>query len=286
MPPATTASASTRASWTAACAVAALVLIVALAAGSRPLLGHSGSGAAVAARSGALTAVGIFAATVGVGAAMFFVGRPPWRKEPDERLVWTPSAPWWQQIVALAVVFVLLAALPLLFLIPGGASSPRRGGFTHAGQRSPAHVSRPATRSTPWAAVVFGVAGLVGFAGALGWLVWPVRVGPAREQPVPMEAAARAGRSALDAIANDRLAILAAYEAMVATLRERGVARRPSDAPRELLLRAVSHAPSSMLVHARTLTALFERARFADAPVGPNDRRDAEHALAALEDSR
>jgi hypothetical protein len=75
--------------------------------------------------------------------------------------------------------------------------------------------------------------------------------------------------------------VLAAYARMEAALATVGLARRPSDAPREYLTR-LEAALGGGRVPAARLTELFERARFSPHPVGEDLRRDAIGALESL----
>jgi Domain of unknown function (DUF4129) len=81
--------------------------------------------------------------------------------------------------------------------------------------------------------------------------------------------------------ADPRAAVLAAYARMEAALAAVGLARRPSDAPREYLARLETALGGGRAPAAR-LTELFERARFSPHPVGEDLRGDAIGALERL----
>ena len=76
--------------------------------------------------------------------------------------------------------------------------------------------------------------------------------------------------------------MIAAYVAMQQRLAERGLARSPSEAPREFLRRVlVSNRASER--EATTLTGLFEEARFSAHPIPERPRAVALSALKSLE---
>ena len=98
------------------------------------------------------------------------------------------------------------------------------------------------------------------------------------------DAVSRALDDSIDDLRRDpdiRRAIVAAYARMEAALATVGLARRPSDAPREYLTR-LEAALGGGRVPAARLTELFERARFSPHPVGEDLRRDAIGALESL----
>jgi hypothetical protein len=140
---------------------------------------------------------------------------------------------------------------------------------------------RGADHSTAIAALTAGVgAGVVGFAGLA-----IVRARRRREtdvQPRAMVAAGARDAAAAAAIpADPRAAVLAAYARMETALASVGLARRPSDAPREYLARLEAGLGGGRAPAAR-LTELFERARFSPHPVGEDSRAEAIGALERL----
>jgi hypothetical protein len=140
---------------------------------------------------------------------------------------------------------------------------------------------RGADHSTAIAALTAGVgAGVVGFAGLA-----IVRARRRREtdvQPRAMVAAGARDAAAAAAIpADPRAAVLAAYARMETALASVGLARRPSDAPREYLARLEAGLGGGRAPAAR-LTELFERARFSPHPVGEDSRAEAIGALETL----
>lgn len=140
---------------------------------------------------------------------------------------------------------------------------------------------RGAEHSTAIAALTAGVgAGVVGFAGLA-----IVRARRRREEDVEpramVAAGARDAAAAATIPADPRAAVLAAYARMETALASVGLARRPSDAPREYLARLEAGLGGGRAPAAR-LTELFERARFSPHPVGEDSRAEAIGALETL----
>ncbi|HEY0362254.1 MAG TPA: DUF4129 domain-containing protein [Solirubrobacteraceae bacterium] len=140
---------------------------------------------------------------------------------------------------------------------------------------------RAADHSTAIAALTAGVgAGVVGFAGLA--IVRARRRRAADVEPRAMVAAGARDAAAAAAIpADPRAAVLAAYARMETALASVGLARRPSDAPREYLARLEAGLGGGRAPAAR-LTELFERARFSPHPVGEDSRGEAIGALETL----
>jgi hypothetical protein len=138
-----------------------------------------------------------------------------------------------------------------------------------------------ADHSTGVAALTAGIgAGIVGFAGLA--LVRARRRREAEAEPRATVAAGARDAAAAAAIpADPRAAVLAAYARMEAALASVGLARRPSDAPREYLARLEAGLGGGRAPAAR-LTELFERARFSPHPVGEESRAEAIGALETL----
>jgi len=129
----------------------------------------------------------------------------------------------------------------------------------------------------PWTVVAIAALAL-GVALAVLWLR---RSRPATEAPATASAsraAVAAAIGALDAESDPRRAVIAAYAAMQRSLGERGIVRSPAEAPREYLERALV-ASNATERDARTLTGLFEEARYSTHPI-PERLRDL--ALSAL----
>ena len=140
---------------------------------------------------------------------------------------------------------------------------------------------RGADHSTAVAAVTAGIgAGVVGFAG-LALLRARRRRDAVIEPRATVAAGARDAAAAAAIPADPRAAVLAAYARMETALASVGLARRPSDAPREYLARLEAGLGGGRAPAAR-LTELFERARFSPHPVGEDLREEAIGALETL----
>jgi uncharacterized protein DUF4129 len=153
---------------------------------------------------------------------------------------------------------------------------------------SPAHNKlagkpggRGADHTTAVAALTAGIgAGVVGFAGVA--VVRARRRRASEVRPRAMVAAGARDAAAAAAIpADPRAAVLAAYARMETALASVGLARRPSDAPRQYLARLEAGLGGGRAPAAR-LTELFERARFSPHPVGEDLRAEAIGALETL----
>ena len=131
------------------------------------------------------------------------------------------------------------------------------------------------------AALTAGIgAGIVGLA-ALALVRSRRRRERDMEPRATVAAGARDAAAAAAIPADPRAAVLAAYARMEAVLAGVGLARRPSDAPREYLARLEAVLGGGR-VPAGRLTELFERARFSPHPVGEDLREEAIGALETL----
>ena len=140
---------------------------------------------------------------------------------------------------------------------------------------------RGADHTKEVAALTAGIgAGVVGFAALA--LVRARRRREAEIEPRATVAAGARDAAAAAAIpADPRAAVLAAYARMETALASVGLARRPSDAPREYLARLEAGLGGGRAPATR-LTELFERARFSPHPVGEDLREEAIGALETL----
>ena len=140
---------------------------------------------------------------------------------------------------------------------------------------------RGADHTKELAALTAGIgAGVVGFAALA--LVRARRRREAEIEPRATVAAGARDAAAAAAIpADPRAAVLAAYARMETALASVGLARRPSDAPREYLARLEAGLGGGRAPATR-LTELFERARFSPHPVGEDLREEAIGALETL----
>jgi Domain of unknown function (DUF4129) len=146
--------------------------------------------------------------------------------------------------------------------------------------RRPEAAERGSEQGKGIAALAAGIAaGIVGLA-AFG-LAHARRRAPEAQPRATVAEGARDAAAAAAIPADPRAAVLAAYARMEATLAAVGLARHPSDAPREYLARLEAALGGGRAPAAR-LTELFERARFSPHPVGEDLRREAIGALEGL----
>jgi len=132
----------------------------------------------------------------------------------------------------------------------------------------------------PWT-----VLGIVAVAVVVGVVVlWLRRPRPSAAPPEASaaRAAVAAAIGALDREADPRRAVIAAYGAMQRTLSEHGVTRSPTEAPREYLQRVLTASQANER-EARTLTGLFEEARYSTHPIPERLREVALTALRSLQ---
>jgi Domain of unknown function (DUF4129) len=274
-----------------AVALAATVTVVAVAASSP--LSHSTS---VDARAAQPPTVALFMLLLGTGVVMLgalvlllWSGRRR-KDDPNER---TPAAleiPWWLKLVAILLPLALGAAV-IAAAISGtrrARSTPIVGGLG-LGQglleSAPAH--RPTTGFTlpawlPWVMLAIVVVAIAVF---IVVLVLRSRRSVAIADPDAAGASAAAVQAAiwaLDSEADARGAVIAAYGAMQRTLGDHGVARSSVEAPREYL-RRVLVASRATQHEARTLTGLFEEARYSSHPIPERVREVALGALRSLQ---
>lgn len=269
----------------AALALGGVAVVVAIAA--RAPLSRS---TPVDARSVQTPTAAVFMLIAGIGIVMLgalailvWSGRrrkddPPEHESPPIEVHWI-----WKMLATLAP-FALGAAL-VAAAVTGSKraqNGPRFGGTFVLGGSAP--LSGPPSGATgfvvpswlPW--TVLGIVAVAAFAGVVAlWLRRP------RPSAAPPDArATRAGVDAaigaLDAEADPRRAVIAAYGAMQRTLGEHGVVRSSTEAPREYLQRVLTASRANDR-EVRTLTGLFEEARYSTHPIPERLR---EVALAAL----
>ncbi|HTP21289.1 MAG TPA: DUF4129 domain-containing protein [Solirubrobacteraceae bacterium] len=273
----------------AALALGALAVIVAVAARaplSRPT--------PLDARSLQAPTIAVFTLIAGVGIVLLgtlmllaWSGR---RRKDDDVPEHEPSPPqvhWIWKLLAVLLIVGLGAAL-VAAAVSGskqGRNAQGFGGALGAGGAGPLSGRTGKTGFVvpswlPW--TVLGIVAVAVTAGvAVVWLTrW--RGAVASGEPSATSVAVDAAIGVLDAEADPRRAVIAAYGAMERTLGERGVARRPTEAPREYLWRVLV-ASQADGHEARTLTGLFEEARYSSHPIPERMR---EVALAALHSLR
>ena len=186
--------------------------------------------------------------------------------------------------LTLALSLLVPAAVIAIYATPLGGGpratlAPPPSISTHDGrERKPSEPGPDHGKGI--AALAAGIAaGVVGLAAVA--LAGARRRAP---EPLPRATVAEGARDAAAAAAipaDPRAAVLAAYARMETALASVGLARRPSDAPREYLARLEAGLGGGRAPAAR-LTELFEHARFSPHPVGEDLRRDAIGALETL----
>jgi Domain of unknown function (DUF4129) len=283
-----------RASNRARAAIAALALgvvavVVALAA--RAPLSRS---TPVDARALQTPTVAVFTLIAGIGivmlgavAILIWSGRRR-KDDPPEHETPPMEVHWIWKVLATLVPFALGAALVVAAVTGSkpGQNGPRFAGTFVTGGSGPATGSTAAARGfvvpswLPW--TVLGVVVIAVFAGAV--VLWLNR--SQRQSTTPETSAASAAVDAaigaLDAEADPRRAVIAAYRAMQRTLAEHGVARLPTEAPREYLQRVLTASRGNER-EAKTLTGLFEEARYSTHPIPERLREVALSALRSLQ---
>ena len=210
------------------------------------------------------------------------------KDDPPEREPTKFEAHWIWKVVMMLVPFALGAALVAAAAIGTravhNATRFRGGSF---GGAPPGHTPSSGTGGgfvvpdwLPW--TLLGIVGVALAAGiAVLWLRRERAASEAPETSAP-HAAVQAAIGALDAEADPRRAVIAAYGAMQRTLGERGVVRSPAEAPREYLQRALV-ASRATEREARMLTGLFEEARYSTHPIPERFREMALSALRSLQ---
>lgn len=207
--------------------------------------------------------------------------------DPPEREPTRIELHWFWKLVAVLVPLAVGAAL-VAAAVTGTrrVQSPRFGGqFFGGAHPRPTGSSGAGTGFVlpnwlPWTLLaILGIAVLAG--GVVLWLRrWRPATAPV--QSTATRVAVEAAIGALDADADPRRAVIAAYGAMQRALSERGVARSPAEAPREYLQRVltIDHASER---EARTLTGLFEEARYSTHAIPEHLRAVALSALRSLQ---
>lgn len=269
-------------------AATAVVAIAARAPLSRstPIDGASAS-APVAALVMLLLGAGILAL-----AALTVLGFKQRRRkqDPEEHESEDPEVSFIWRVVVTLLPIALGAAL----ILAGVTGSKRainlpglRGGFgTASGGTTPAGDGRtgyvlPAW--LPWTVLAIVVVAVVAGITMLVLRGRRLRAEPtAAPEPSVTGEAVQAAIAALEGDADPRRAVLAAYAAMQRTLAAHGLARSPSEAPREFLRRVLA-ANRAAERDAGTLTGLFEEARFSSHPISERARDRALSALKSLE---
>ncbi len=280
-----------RAAATVAGITAAAAVVAAAARGplsrSTPIDASSAS-APVTALSFLLLGTGIVALTA-LGILVFRQRRR--KDDPEDHASEPPEISWFWKVVAILVPFALGAAL-ILAAVTGAKKLPVTpdlsggfgGGFGVApGRAAPASGGRTGYVLPAWLPWTILAIVLVAILAGIAVLVLRRGRAPA-DAPEPAAAgeAVQAAIAALEADADPRGAVIAAYAAMQRTLAAHGLVRSPSEAPREFL-RRVLVANRAAEEDAGTLTGLFEEARFSTHPISERTRERALSALRSLE---
>lgn len=200
-------------------------------------------------------------------------------------------------IAAAVLVPALLLSMhrfPQVDATPPPPAPTRDRGLPHTPPPVPTHpLGKPghAPRITlPHILVLIGIAALVIALLVAGYLLWqqlrraPVRPDAGPYRPADEDVLADAvdsGRRALLHGTDARAAVIACYAAMETSLAHSGIARRASDSPQDLLVRAAGHGLLSG-PHASDLTALFREARYSTHPMDHTHRERAAFALDAI----
>ena len=269
--------------------LAVAVVVVAMAA-REPL----SRATPVDARSAQTPTTAVFLVLAGTGIVMLgalvtvaWSGRRR-KDDPPEREPTRIEVHWIWKVVSLVLTLALGAALIAAAAIgsrsvhtaprfegqPFGGASPglTRSGGGGAGFSVPGWL--------PWTLLAIVAVAIV-VAAVVLWLRRE-RLTSEAEEAGSARAAVAAAIGALDDEADSRRAVIAAYGAMQRALGERGVVRSPSEAPREYLERALV-AIRATEWEARTLTGLFEEARYSAHPIPERLREAALSALRSLQ---
>jgi cytochrome b561 len=258
--------------------VAVLLAVVAWAVTGVRTGGASGSARTMSPGvSGTLTAVVAAAWGAGVVLLIVMVRRLRRRLEEDAEGLEPPPPPkpWWVSVVAWLIVAALFL-IPLLTFRNRQEREPEPTAAPGSGLTS--GTAEDQRRPSSWVIVGF-VAGAAAAAAALAFAARrPASIEDDRE-PLPelLRHVVGAVDDSIGDIERDpdpRRAIIRAYARMEAVLARGGIPRRPSDTPLEYIdgaLRslAIPAAP------ARSLTDLFEIARFSDRPIDISMKRRA-----------
>jgi Domain of unknown function (DUF4129) len=236
------------------------------------------------------TAIGVL---FGLAALLFLTGlavhmRRARRHEEDEELPAGSApprrSPWLQTLTQLATLanFIVLAYLLSKHLLPLADFMGQAGGSAGGG----AQESLP---SAPFL-VTWTFAGLALAAGcaAVGLALWFAAAGyltrwferDEAETPPPLAEAVEESLEDLRGEMDARRAITRCFARFERAAAAAGLERRPWQTAMEFMHAALSRLPAPPSA-VRTLTALFELARFSDRPLGSVER---DRALAALDD--
>ncbi len=263
-----------------------------LSAGTTAAIGQGG-GSEVAYSPWGLVFVGTGAAVALVGFTAYLVNTRR-RRAPEPHML---QARFRASLLARLTVLMVLLLVGAV-LVAGGLAGARRQakGYVLPGRAPalgvpvgaprPPSPGRQSSFEVPWW-VPLGVLAIA-LGGAVVLIARPTRRRPgsgSRAAPAATElgSAIASSLADLDADPDPRRAVIAAYRTMEESLAAAGIPRRPAEAPREYLVR-VAAALEIDQRPLRTLTNLFERARFSVRRVDAALREQAIAALRALEE--
>jgi len=276
-------------------ALAALALTGLIAVTGMVARAPLSSSSAIDARSAGAPVAALFMLTMGAGivalTALVVVIWPGRRRRGDDDPELVPEEPqihWISTLLAILLPFALGATLVASAVL--GLRTANRAAAPGSNPQLARSTMPTPPRATgngftvpswvPWTALV--IVALTIAAGA--WLLLRRRretMAPAPSDRTATSAAVQAAMTALDTVDDPRQAVIAAYVAMQQSLAATGIARSPAEAPREYLQRVLV-ASSATEREARTLTGLFEEARFSTHPVSERVRELALSALSSL----
>ncbi len=277
-----------------ALALTGLSAVIAITAGAP--LSHA---TPIDARSAATPVTALWLLALGAGivalsalAVLLWPGRRRRGDDEPEFENETPAMHWLWKVAAIMLPFALggalLAAAFVGLKATGSAVAPQGIRSPTAPVTAPPTAQRPVSPAhgftvpawLPW--TLLGIVLVAVAVGAIAlWRWWRGPATIAASDTEPASAAVQAAMTALDTIDDPRAAVITAYAAMQDTLAARGVPRSPTEAPREYL-RRVLRASDASEAGARTLTGLFEEARFSTHPISERVRQRALSALSAV----
>jgi hypothetical protein len=285
--------------WTALTGVSLLAALIALASAARPAAEAAPAfrlRASVPAPVLAVAAVAVtLAASVAVALALSRAKQPRRLDEDEEEQPASRIPRWLRPILSLLALapYVLLA----LYLARAGGSLPdllARLGFG----LDPSSLGLPSGPEVPMSASALytGLLAALILVATLGslmlmlWVVlgtrvaeWWARPEPeAVRPPAPVVTAVEESLDDLEREPDARAAIIRCYRRFERALAEAGTPRAPWLTPLEFMRQALGRLalPAGAV---GTMTALFERSRFSDEPVGAGERRTALDALREIE---
>ena len=278
--------ARSRAGWLVLVAAAGLIAIVALTSRSGLVVPAfslpDGTSLLTLAEIVGYVAIGVGVFAVPLAIALY---RKRWRdRRANRREDALPLMPLWMQLLGLATVLGFVGGqtvITLTFLdefrrVRGEVAPP-----IGAGEGPDPALDGAGTDLTALivAGVVLVVIALLAIAVAVRWLALDRPPGlPAVERRRATRAALEVSLDALRREPDPRRAVIAAYAAMEQSLGTAGFGRVHSEAPLEYL-RRVLDVSGLADDHLRTLTVLFQHARFSDHPVHESMRTQAIAAL-------